>query len=532
VLHRLAYLALLIGLLLRLFIVLTKPHVLWIDDSFYSLGIARNIALGQGWTHDGLHVTNGFQPLFVFMMIPFYWILPRDGTLIPVLVLLGQAVLNSTTGWLLFRLTEQRLGSRSGLLVAVIWSFSPYIINGINALETPLSPLGMMLIVYLYLNRWRAKLSGNAPGRSAIELGVALGLLLLIRIDTVVFVGLLLLDLAYRLLNTRPRHGFMSLMATAVISGSFALAWFGLSYLNTGRLDFDSGTATRLRSIAAYDGPDIVYTHFAQLRTILASHTASPLFPWIDQNVVNLVLSLLLLLGVGIWGWWQAPYRRRQQWRWFGGDLAFFWLLIVLLPAAYITYQYTLWMWGRYFYPLTLPLLLLFAAAIEMGLTGVDARTRRPALANGLLGGVIVLYLILLPFSQPLYDNPIRGTPQDRDTAAQFAAVDWLQSNAESGTRAAAFQSGILAYFTDIPVVNLDGVVNHEALDFFIRGDILDYVATKEVTYLLDWRFFTQVLDFSRLTTHHVQLVETFPAIDNGTGIDHTVDLYQLTPID
>jgi hypothetical protein len=352
--RRIAYLALLTGLVLRLWIVLTKPEMLWIDDSFYSLGIARNIALGHGWIHDGLHVTNGFQPLYVFLMIPFYWFLPPNGTLIPTLALLGQAFINTATGWLLYRLIAKQIGLRSGLLVAVIWSFSPYVINGINALETPLSTFVMLIIVHLYLTRWRARLVGSTPWRSAIELGSALGVLLLVRIDNIVFVGLLLLELSYRLLKARPQRGLAVLAAVGLLAGIFVGGWFALSYLNTGRLNFDSGTATRLHSIASYDGSDIVYTHFAQVRTTFTSYVMSPFLPWLQQNEIYLALSLLALLGLIGLAWRHTPMALRPRHQ-LVKELTFFWLLIVLLPAAYVTYQFTVWMWDRYFYPSLCP---------------------------------------------------------------------------------------------------------------------------------------------------------------------------------
>ena len=40
-----------------------------VDDSFYYSQIARQVAMGHGFTFDGLHRTNGFQPLWLFLLI-------------------------------------------------------------------------------------------------------------------------------------------------------------------------------------------------------------------------------------------------------------------------------------------------------------------------------------------------------------------------------------------------------------------------------------------------------------------------------
>src|SRR6188474_2715798 len=44
------------------------------DDGYYVLAIARRIALGQGVTYDGATLTNGFQPLWVFLCAPLFWL--------------------------------------------------------------------------------------------------------------------------------------------------------------------------------------------------------------------------------------------------------------------------------------------------------------------------------------------------------------------------------------------------------------------------------------------------------------------------
>ena len=44
------------------------------DDSFYAFNIARNIAEGNGASFDSIHPTTGFQPLYVFLLVPVYMI--------------------------------------------------------------------------------------------------------------------------------------------------------------------------------------------------------------------------------------------------------------------------------------------------------------------------------------------------------------------------------------------------------------------------------------------------------------------------
>jgi hypothetical protein len=42
------------------------------DDAFYYFQIARHVASGDGFTFDGIHTTNGFQPLWLMSLVPIF----------------------------------------------------------------------------------------------------------------------------------------------------------------------------------------------------------------------------------------------------------------------------------------------------------------------------------------------------------------------------------------------------------------------------------------------------------------------------
>ena len=66
-----------VGVVTQDFETLAKNGYLY-DDSFYAFQIARNIAGGQGATFDGVHPTNGFQPLYVAILVPIYLLFGSD----------------------------------------------------------------------------------------------------------------------------------------------------------------------------------------------------------------------------------------------------------------------------------------------------------------------------------------------------------------------------------------------------------------------------------------------------------------------
>src|SRR3990167_5060221 len=46
------------------------------EDAFYYFMLSQNIASGNGATFDRVNPTNGFQPLWTWMLVPLYWIFP------------------------------------------------------------------------------------------------------------------------------------------------------------------------------------------------------------------------------------------------------------------------------------------------------------------------------------------------------------------------------------------------------------------------------------------------------------------------
>lgn len=52
-----------------------------IDDSFYYFQIARNFAEGQFSTFDGITRTNGYHPVWMLLIVPFYWVFDPETAL-------------------------------------------------------------------------------------------------------------------------------------------------------------------------------------------------------------------------------------------------------------------------------------------------------------------------------------------------------------------------------------------------------------------------------------------------------------------
>jgi hypothetical protein len=141
----------------------------WLFEDFgYSLKIAKNIALSVGETFDGVISTNGYQPLYVWLMVPVFWIFPKD-VITPVYVaetLL--AICNSITVIFLYAIVKQVTQRQwSGIVAAALWALNLAVArNGSLGLEAGLATMMVAATVsYVVL----IDLGGNAIRKRPVQ---------------------------------------------------------------------------------------------------------------------------------------------------------------------------------------------------------------------------------------------------------------------------------------------------------------------------------------------------------------------------
>jgi len=469
---------LLAGLVLRLVLALDARHFNpLIDDSFYALSIARNIATGHGVTYAG-ESTNGFQPLFVFLAVPFYWIAgSRDAVAIHgVLAML--ALVGTATGALLYLLLR-RLGAGVGALLGLtLWSLSPYVIGqSVNGLETGLTAFFLVASAWCYIG---IKDDPAAGPRRAAGLGIWLGLGVLARIDLGLWAAAVAVDwlVAGRAqpLARRLRLLVLSTFTAAIV----ASPWFLFNIIGFGSPLPTSGSGVRFISLAfgfqfwgrhaEFFDPAAIPTSFYLLSL------QSALRDILDALVVPLTIvterGFLLLTAAAAWvlrrDWW--PIARRHP-------------ALILFPLLHVV-AYTTWIFGQWFYPryfiTTVCVLTLWLALLA------GAATRRwPDLTRILPGFCLLLALamgLLSWNSLPQIHLRGEGGGGEHEHGVTLAA-----GVIPPGARVGGFQSGALEYYgRQWRVFNLDGVVNRKALAAMQDHRMAAYTRDMQIDWLLD----------------------------------------------
>ncbi len=446
------------------------------DDTFYALTVAHYIAKGDGITINGDMLTNGFQPLIVFIYALFFKIFPAG--------LYGQiriayfvnALLAVLSSILLYRFvkaqwSDRKMGEFIALLSVVIWCAAfPVFSFKMKGLETGLYFVFILLSLYVYhdLVRKQSGLLGYAG------FGVILGLTVLTRIDA----AFLVLSFCFvHLYRYRDRWG--TALKQVTIFGSVSvitsLPWWIYNILYFNSIVPISGAAQSLTNKTTE--PSVIGNIeklFYNLSNLLYPITYLPHKSILDRffpggSMAYSIFAVILLSLVLV-----VLYRHQekisvQHIRAFVPMLLFVGFLFVFyvffFGAKHFVYRYL-----SVIYIASVPLdaLLIFYICEYFG---------RQFKIAWLVFSLLFCLLFLAYVSGIFYA---------RDNAFYRDQYGWVREHLQPNTRIGAAQTGVLGYFWP-NTVNLDGKVNPLALTALQTGTIDRYILSERIEILIDW---------------------------------------------
>ena len=480
------------------FSVLAKNGYLY-DDSFYAFKIAQNIAQGSGVTFDGVNPTNGFQPLYVFLLVPVFWF-SGSNLIAPIYVALTLcALMTALSAVFLFKILIRYVSDRVALIVSAMWVFSPVVIKqAANGLETSLALLMFAVLVYYYLTRLRS--NDNPTVTNFITMGVLVGLAVLARIDQVFVALAILLD--YLLVMRGRGAAAVGLKGVAAALVSYLVVyspWLLFNYLSMGTVVQDSGTATRFLAIAYApffdlgssqlldDGPSLAFVWGHVVKAFAVLKVSPPIhvvFRGVEKMGAALGLQGLFHLAATVFGFFTIAmlvYLARKHKNDPGmrriGELRFLLVAAVALMAAYSFYVFGVFFFMRYLYPIYF-VVCLFAAFYAHLLFKRLGRGSVPLRA----AAMVVLAAYFGAFAYMSYSSGFRSSP----TYYFYDVARWIEANTSEDETIGVFQGGAIGYLSSRKVINLDGKVNRDALDALRHKRITSYLEQNGVDVVLD----------------------------------------------
>lgn len=434
------------------------------DDTYLSLKIAKNIAEGKGMSYTGIP-TNGFQPLYVFMMVPVYAIVKTDLITPVYIALIMLSVFSLFSSYLIYRLILLLFGNReAAFFTAFAFIITPAIIrNTTNGLETSISLFFFLLIVFL-LYKYFHKPFPEINSKKIFVAGLLLGLAALSRIDNMFLFIALAIWTYIKFRNEKPDSGIM-IRKTLTLTAGFAvfyLPWLIISYAHTGMIYPVSGSAVRIQGIE-----NNIHKMNEAGYIIFLIYTS---FKFIFMNYFPIIISAVALSRNGF----------RYVKKIFNGRHLPVVITSVLLYITYIFYIPAYWFYPRYMIFLAVPLLILLGYTAKEFFTS-RLGERYPNLA---FYSILIIFLavnISRPGFRDFYfaDYPVKG---------YFGIGKYVTDNFSEGSIIGSLQTGAIAYFAENMIVfNLDGVVNAGALNAIKEKRLMDYIRENRIEYLLSW---------------------------------------------
>lgn len=435
------------------------------DDAYISLLIAKNIAKGLGPLY-GFGFTNGFQPLYVFLMVPVYKLFPNDLILPVHIALIILSIFDTLSLYYIIKIISRRTENKiTYILISLLWIFNPYVIStSLNGLETIISAFFIIVILNYIGLHYHSSDSKNFKISKHIGLGIISGLAVFARIDNVFLILIILIFLNVKLRKTRLKAIFYYSFGFIIIY----LPWIIYSYYFTGDFYPVSGRACRFMSLAGFHFDNtFMHLYYPMMKYSLYS---------LLENNLNYIICLIFFAAILV-------LNKKLNFReLFFQDSKIYIILLsfcFLIVLSYTFYIFTHWYFSRYYFPIVILFLLTLSPLIDK-LLGINLKYKAITIA------MVIIMLYSFIFMGKFQDY---FSFKENNNLGYMRIGQWSAQNFKAGTVIGAYQTGAIAYFANqLKVVNLDGVVNKEAYTSLVDGRLMEYIRKSKIEYILTWK--------------------------------------------
>ena len=448
-----------------------------IDDSFIFMRIARNLAQGLGYTYDGVSPTSGAPLLWTVLTTPFHLFLGPEAAA-KATIILG-ALLAAASTVLVFYLAYRLFNS------AVAWTafalslfLAPIFLNAANGMATSAFTFLGLLTLCIYV---------SGKGKSGIRkntwyflIGALLGLLNLTRSDGIFLAFAIIIVEAFHIFKAERSDknllaGKLGLLVLGIILFTLPSVIWSL-YANGTPLPANQQgrqhLAWEVLLGGASDGLGAAY-----LKAVAGN--VIRLFSLISVEMGSAILAIVAMIYLLI-------SRRNAVFGTIAGIYSVTYFAALVFYQGYFPDVHGL----RY---LSLPGHIM-AIAIAYLLCEVFKSTDGKGLLRPVVLAVVVVTLIISSAYQ--YQSLIRDLTWTRgmniipfyskDQVRWFwSLLDGINLNLSDGAVVAAKDHARLAYFTNVRVVDLAGIIDPEVTAKLAAGEIGSYLQGKGVQYVL-----------------------------------------------
>lgn len=421
------------------------------DDTFYYLETARRFAASEGFTFDGRNPTNGFHPLWMFLLVPLFWISNSDpGSSLRLALSFQTVFLLAPSLALLFFATRKRFGDWAAMagLISGIWLFPARQVNGMES--------GVLILTFSALIFWVLREAGRSKEpRFQFIAGVILGFAFLARTDSIFLIA---------------GWGFAILIFETIDEGPAVIRGFSRRILPAAI------------GVVLVSGPYLLFNQLTEgtllpisgaLKSSLPHLTFSPGF--MQGTIGFTIAGVLSLLGGLLPPLESGESSTGRPFR----TIMIMTGLYVLFHALFTLFamEWAVLVWHFSGYAMAVVVLSVFIAVL----------LRRHSENGGLrLSGVVQTMLVcFLCLSLARAFWGFRHQPALAFYVHSYRASLWANANLPRDARIGMKDAGAFGYFTEASVTNLDGVINNFSYqDYLRKGNLAEYLRDQGITHV------------------------------------------------
>lgn len=418
------------------------------DDAFYYIVLAKNFSLVQRWTFDGQAPASGFHLLWGYLLAAIFAVFPAiTWKILFVVTGVFGSVAYSVAASLVAATLKKLIGVSAVYGVVFVFLGGSSITQPAMLMEAPLVSLFAAALFYI------ACREVDRVGAGHMLFAGAVGLLGMLSRSDFGLLPLILFCVSVSLRNQRMTQVTLSALLGAVIGLALVVAH---TYWLSGEL---APASAQMKSHwAQVDGASIKPGY----KILLA--LAVPFFsPW-EEGLQSQYGFLVLLTLLGFAMYVALTHKNRRK-------IFPIFISAVFVIAGYLfLYRHNgalqIWYGASFLVPLS----LLFGVATSA------LCFRLPLLA-------VLLLSILSAYSWRISLN----APWPWQSSMLKGGL-YLKKYPIEGS-VGAWNAGIISWFSERQIVNLDGLVNDEVLQYAKSGRLSDYVAKLQITYVMDFPF-------------------------------------------
>ena len=473
-----ALVAIVVLLLKTVWILSTSVRALgtttWIlDDAFIEINVARMIALGHGFSFDGLHPTSGSPLLWTYLLsIPHYF-MNFDRAVQWDFVL--SAIFGALSAVIVFFLARRVTGRTpiawTAFLLALLSGNA--FLNGMNAMDTAFFTFAGLLAFALSFDVGRPK-SCPAWAWGALT-GLAAGAALMTRADglflLIPLVSVHVINLAQAFRRAEWRDELEQMIGIMVVAALCVSVYIGWHLVHTGA-PFPANQAGRRELALALHGVTFQTISLPLYLKIVIWNTFQ-LAHLIDIAMGSVLLGILALLTGAI-----LPMTRR------------FSLMSALYMgtffAALILYQwYFPDLHGLRYINLSVHLLFILVAALlwNLPLSRLRGVGSASMVACILLFTWYLHYQMSSRFPWAKFMSYV-GRPTAEDLDRSWRVIDWMRTHVPPGAAIGVRDHGKVALFSGHPIQDLAGNIDPVVPVHVREHTLAPYLHSRAVEYI------------------------------------------------